>query len=94
MKNSRTRPADPRNRRSLARTVPSGTPDAAAIGRNPWPRAARASMSPITAVPSHRRASSHAGSSTCVTPHDAHRARRGRTATGTRPAVNTGRRTA
>ena len=34
----------------------------------PAPRAARASMSPITAVPSHRRASSHAGSSTCVDP--------------------------
>ena len=72
--------------------MPSGTPDAAAIRRNPCPRAARASMSPITAVPSHRRASSHAGSSTCVTPQPAHRARRGRTATGTRPAVNTGRR--
>ena len=35
VKNSRTRPADERNRRSLARTVPSGTPDAAAIPRNP-----------------------------------------------------------
>jgi len=34
----------------------------------PGLRAARASISPITAVPSHRRASSHAGSSTCVTP--------------------------
>ena len=72
----------------------SGTPDAAAIDRNPWPRAARASMSPITGVPSHRRDSSHAGSRTCVAPHAAHRARRGRTATGNRPAVKTRRRTA
>ena len=71
-----------------------GTPLAAAIDRNPWPRAARASMSPITAVPSHRRASTHAGSSTCVTPHEPHRARRGRTPTATRPAVNTRRKTA
>ena len=88
MKNDRTLPAEERNRRSRPRTVSRGTPDAAAIPRNPWPSAARASMSPITAVPSQRRASSHAGSSTCVTPQDAHRARRGRIATGTRPAVN------
>jgi hypothetical protein len=74
--------------------VASGTLVAAAIDRNPWPRAARASMSPITAVASHRRESSDAGRRTCVTPHEQHRARRGRTATGTRPAVNTGRRTA
>jgi hypothetical protein len=94
VKNSRIRPADLRNRRSRSRTVASGTPDAAAIDRNPRPRAARASMSPITAVASHRRASSHAGSRTCVTPHEEQRARRGRTATGTRPAVNTGRRAA
>jgi len=74
--------------------VPSEIPDATAIGRNPCPRAARASMSPITAVPSHRRESSYVGSSTCVTPHEAHRARRGRTATGIRPAPKTGRRAA
>ena len=60
------RPPTLRNRRSRSRTVSSGTPLAAAIDRNPWPRAARASMSPITPVPSHRRASSHAGSRTCV----------------------------
>src|SRR5216683_912820 len=94
VKNPRTRPAEERNRRSLSRTVSCGTPLAAAIDRNPWPRAARASMSPITAVPSHRRASTHAGSSTCVTPHEPHRARRGRTLTGTRPAVKTRRETA
>ena len=94
VKNPRTRPAEERNRRSLSRTVSCGTPLAAAIDRNPWPRAARASMSPITAVPSHRRASIHAGSSTCVTPHEPHRARRGRTPTATRPAVNTRRKTA
>ena len=87
-------PAEDRNRRSRPRTVSSGTPDAAAIDRNPCPRAARASMSPITAVPSHRRASSHAGRRTCVAPHEEHRARRGRTATGSLPAVNTRRRTA
>jgi hypothetical protein len=94
VKNSRTRPAEDRNRRSLSRTVSSGTPDAAAIDRNPCPRAARASISPITPVLSHRRASSHAGRRTCVDPHEAHRARRGRTLTGTRPAVKTRRRTA
>ena len=94
VKNSRTRPAEERNRRSLSRTVSSGTRLAAAIDRTPWPRAARASMSPITAVPSHRRASSHAGRRTCVDPHEEHRARRGRTATATLPAVNTRRRTA
>ena len=94
VKNPRTRPAEERNRRSLSRTVSCGTPLAAAIDRNPCPRAARASMSPTTAVPSHRRTSTHAGSSTCVTPHDAHRARRGRTFTGIRPAVNTRRRAA
>ncbi len=94
MKNSRTRPADPRNRRSRSRTVSAGTPDAAAIERNPCPRAARASISPITETPSHRRDSSHAGRRTCVAPQEPHRARRGRTATGNRPAVNTRRRTA
>jgi hypothetical protein len=94
VKNSRTRPAEDRNRRSRSRTVSCGTPDAAAIDRDPWPRAARASMSPITAVPSHRRASSHAGRRTCVAPHEEHRARRGRTATASLPAVNTRRRTA
>jgi hypothetical protein len=51
-------------------------------------------MSPITAVPSHRRDSSHAGRRTCVAPHEEHRARRGRTDTGNRPAVKTRRRTA
>jgi hypothetical protein len=91
---SRTRPADKRNRRSRSRTVSSGTPDPAAIDRNPWPRAARASISPITAAESRRRASSHAGSSTCVTPHEEHRDRRGRTDTGSRPAMKTRRRTA
>jgi hypothetical protein len=94
VKNPRTRPAEERNRRSLSRTVSRGTPLAAAIDRNPCPRAARASMSPITAVPSHRRASSHAGRRTCVVPHEEHRARRGRTATASLPAVNTRRRTA
>ena len=94
VKNSRTRPAEARNRRSRPRTVSSGTPDAAAIDRNPCPRAARASMSPITAVPSHRRASTHAGRRTCVARHEPHRARRGRTLTGTRPAVKTRRGTA
>lgn len=94
VKNSRTRPADARNRRSRSRTVSAGTPDAAAIDRNPSPRAARASMSPITATASHRRASNHAGSRTCVAPHEEHRDRRGCTATANRPAVNTRRRTA
>ena len=94
VKNPRTRPAEERNRRSLSRTVSRGTPLAAAIDRNPCPRAARASMSPITAVPSHRRASSHAGRSTCVAPHAEHRARRGCTLTGTRHLPNTRRRTA
>ena len=94
VKNSRTRPAEAPNRRSRPRTVSSGTPDAAAIDRNPCPRAARASMSPITAVPSHRRASTHAGRRTCVARHEPHRARRGRTLTGTRPAVKTRRGTA
>ena len=94
VKYSRTRPAEARNRRSRSRTVLAGTPDATAIDRNPCPRAARASMSPTTKAESHRRASSHAGSSTCVTPHEEHRDRRGRTATGNRPAVKTQRRTA
>ena len=94
VKRSRTLPAEDRNRRSRSRTVSSGTPDAAAIDRNPWPRAARASISPITAVPSHRRDSSHAGRRTCVAPHEEHRARRGRTLTGIRPAAKTRRRTA
>jgi hypothetical protein len=74
--------------------VSSGTPDAAAIDRNPCPRAARASMPPITEVPSHRRASTHAGRRTCVTRHEPHRARLGRTLTATRPAVKTRRRAA
>jgi len=94
VKCSRTLPADKRKRRSRSRTVSSGTPDAAAIDRNPAPRAARASISPITAVQSHRRDSSHAGSRTCVDPHAEHRDRRGWNATGIRPAVKTRRRTA
>ena len=85
MNNSRTRPADPRNRRSRSRTVSAGTPDTAAINRNPCPRAARASISPITRAPSHRRTSSHAGRSTCVDPHEEHRDRRGRTPPGSAP---------
>ena len=55
MKTSRTLPAEARNRRSRSRTVSGGTPVAAAIDRNPCPRAARTSMSPITPAPSHRR---------------------------------------
>ena len=94
VKNSRTRPATERNRRSRSRTVSAGTPHAAAIDRKPSPRAARASMSPITGAPSQRRDSSHTGRRTCVAPHAAHRARRGRTATGNRPAMKTRRRTA
>ena len=82
VKNSRTRPAEDRNRRSRSRTVHAGTPVAAAIDRNPCPRAARASMSPITITPSsQRRASSQHGRSTCVAPHEAHLDRRGRTPT-------------
>lgn len=91
---SRTPQADARNRRSRSRTVSCGTPLAAATDRNPSPQAARASISPITAVQSHRRKSSHAGRRTCVDPHEEHRDRRGRNATGIRPAMNTRRRTA
>ena len=64
-------PHPPRRGTEPAQPVPHRVlrdPVAAAIDRNPCPRAARASMSPITAVPSHRRDSTHAGSSTCVDP--------------------------
>ena len=53
-------------------------------------------MSPITAVPSHRRNSIHAGKSTCVAPHSRHRPRRGRASAtaGFRPASASGLRPA
>ena len=84
-KASRTCPARPANRRSQPRTVSAGTPSNRAIRRCPTPRAAAASADPITPASSGRRASTPAGSSTCVTPHPRHRDRRGRTTLPRRP---------
>ena len=94
VKNARTRGECSRNRPSRSRTVPSGTPVSSEIRTGSCPRAARTIMSPITAVESHRRDSSRAGSSTCVAPHDLHRPRRGRASAtaGSRPASTSGSR--
>jgi hypothetical protein len=75
----RTASTRPANRRSQPRTVSAGRPNAAAIRRCPTPAALAASAAPITATASARRSNNPAGSSTCVTPQPAHRARRGRT---------------
>jgi hypothetical protein len=74
----RSGPAREANRRSQPRTVATGLPSNCAIGRCPRPAAARASAAPITVAASARRASTPAGNSTCVRPHLAQTARRGR----------------
>jgi hypothetical protein len=66
------------NRRNQPRTVAAGRPACKAARRCPHPAAARASAAPITPTSSARRSSTPAGSSTCVTPQPAQRARRGR----------------
>jgi hypothetical protein len=91
---SLSRPAFPAARRSQPRTVPSGTPSAAATGRCPRPLAAAASAAPITGPSSALRSSSRAGSRTCVAPHALHRDRRGRTTVPRLPGPNTVRRLA
>jgi hypothetical protein len=75
---ARSNPERPRAARSHPRTVPGGRPRRSAIGRCPAPRALATSAAPITSAPSRRRATQHAGSSTCVTPHPRQHARRGR----------------
>jgi hypothetical protein len=79
VKNPRTASAREANARSHPRTVAPGRPSRAAIGRHPDPAAFAASAAPITSTASARRTSTDTGSNTCVTPHDAHRPRRGRT---------------
>jgi hypothetical protein len=79
VKNKRIASALARNTRSHPRTVSPGLPSRAATVRHPAPEAAAASADPITSTPSARRANNDAGNSTCVTPHDPHRPRRGRT---------------
>lgn len=81
VKNIRTASALDRNTRSQPRTVSPGRRRPAATVRHPAPEAAAASAAPITSAASARRASNPAGSSTCVTPHPAHRPRRGRSLT-------------
>lgn len=78
VKNTRTAAAREANTRSHPRTVAPGRPSRAAIGRHPDPAALAASAAPITSTASARRTSTDTGSNTCVTPHDAHRPRRGR----------------
>ena len=93
VKPSRTLPAEDRK----AQPAPDRVLRHPRRGRDrpePLPPGRARERVPITAVPSHRRDSSHAGRRTCVAPHEEHRARRGRTDTGSRPAVKTRRRTA
>ena len=82
------------NRRSQPRTVEAGRPACSATRRCPSPAAAPASAAPITAAVSARRASTLTGSNTCVHPHPAHLARRGRSQHRPAPASRTSRRRA
>jgi hypothetical protein len=66
------------HRRSQPRTVSAGTPSHTAIRRCPRPAARAVNAAPITSAASARRSSTVTGSSTCVTRHPRHRARRGR----------------
>ncbi len=67
---SSTRPA---KRRNQPRTVCAGHPTSAPIRRNPNPPALPTNAAPITAAVSALRNNATTGSSTCVTPHPAHR---------------------
>ena len=77
----RTASARPPNRASHPRTVPNGRSINAAIGRAPNPAAFAVIAAPTTPTESARRSSTPTGSSTCVTRHPRHHARRGRTRT-------------
>jgi hypothetical protein len=76
------RAATARNRRSQPRTVEAGRPTSSAALPYPPPAAAQRNAAPITATVSTRRANTTSGNNTCVDPHERHRARRGRNATG------------
>jgi hypothetical protein len=82
------------NRRSQPRTVAAGRPARSATRRCPSPAAAPASATPITPAASARRTSTLTGSNTCVAPHSAHLARRGRNCHRPAPASRTTRRRA
>ena len=78
-----------RARRSQPRTVAGGRPSRAAIMRCPWPTAASSNAAMITSVPSRRRGTDDAVSSTCVFAHGWQTARRGRSGRRSRaPAVD------
>jgi hypothetical protein len=79
---ARTASARPANRRNQPRTVPTGRPNALAIGRCPTPAPFACSAAPITTAVSARRNSNTTGNNTCVLPHPKHRDRRGRIRTG------------
>jgi hypothetical protein len=82
---ARSGPARAANRRSQPRTVAAGRPSPAAICRCPHPAALAARAAPITTAASARLTRTLTGSSTCVRPHPAHRARRGRSRHPTTP---------
>ena len=73
----RTASTRPPNRRSHPRTVPNGRSTNAATGLAPNPVAFAAIAAPTTPTASARRSSTPTGSSTCVTRHRRHTARRG-----------------
>jgi hypothetical protein len=81
VKNIRTAPARNANARSHPRTVAPGRPSRPAIDRHPDPTALAVNAAPITSTVSALRTSTDTGNSTCVTPHDGHRPRRGRSLT-------------
>jgi hypothetical protein len=74
---TRTRSALPANARNQPRTVDTGRPNRAAIGRCPQPPAFIRTAAPITSTPSARRSRHETTSSTCVTRQLRQRARRG-----------------
>lgn len=80
VKNTRTGSTRPAKRRSQPRTVVPGTANPSAIRRHPTPEAAFATNADQMISAEYIRRSRHnTGSSTCVTKHPLHRARRGRT---------------
>ena len=74
MNNERTGSPLRANTRSQPRTVDTGRPSRAAIGRCPAPAALARNATPITSTPSARRSRHDTASSTCVTRHEPHRA--------------------
>ncbi len=79
----RTTSARPPITRNQPRTVDTGTPNRAPIGRCPPPAALTTTAAQIRSATYALRSNNDTGNNTCVTKHDRHRDRRGRTSSAT-----------